>query len=140
MVRIHATCIAIGDRGVLLTGPPGSGKSDLALRLLDRGATLVSDDSVEVRGAAGRLRAAAPATIAGLIEVRGLGIVPVEAAAEVTVALAVALDRPAERLPEHPLPARTIEGVAIPELALAPFEASAAIKVEHALALFGLAS
>ena len=137
MARLHATCVAIGDRGVLLTGPSGAGKSDLALRLIDRGAMLVSDDGVDLHARNGRLEAASPRTIAGLLEVRGLGILPFEATAA-PVALVIALDRPAARMPESPLPIETIEGIAIPLLALDAFEPSAPIKVERALMAFGL--
>lgn len=134
-VTLHATCVAIRGVGVLLTGPPGSGKSDLALRLIDRGAELVSDDGTIVTAQDGRLIASAPATIAGLIEARGLAILARPALAAAPLALCLALDRTPVRLPDAPLPTRLIEGVALPLLALAPFEASAAIKVEQALLL-----
>src|SRR3546814_15303755 len=75
MLRVHATCIAIDGRGILLRGPSGSGKSDLALRLIDGGALLVADDQVILTEADGELTASAPATIAGRMEVRGIGIV-----------------------------------------------------------------
>ena len=67
---IHASCVALGEQAILLTGPSGSGKSDLALRLLDRGAILVSDDYTVLTANRGRVVATAPATIAGRIEVR----------------------------------------------------------------------
>jgi HPr kinase/phosphorylase len=140
LTRLHATCVAIGDRAVLLTGASGAGKSDLALRLIDRGAMLVADDQVELSAEDGRLIARSPATIAGRIEMRGLGIVNAPTRLTCPVVLSVALDRVPERMPSDPLPARTIEGVAVPEIALAPLEASAAIKVERALALFGTAA
>lgn len=76
---VHGSCVAIGGHGVLLTGPSGSGKSDCALRLLDDGAMLVSDDSTcltpDPHSATATLTATAPATIKGLLEIRGLGIV-----------------------------------------------------------------
>ena len=71
--QIHGTCVALGASGVVLRGPPGSGKSDLALRLIDGGARLVADDRIELDAAAGGLFASAPAAIKGLLEVRGLG-------------------------------------------------------------------
>ncbi len=129
---IHASCVAIGTHGVLIAGPSGAGKSDLALRLIDRGAVLVADDYTELAVVAGGLVASVPATIAGLIEVRGIGIVSVPHRNAVPVALLVALGGPVERLPER-LPTRTIAGVALPVLPLAGFEASAPIKVELAL-------
>jgi len=132
---IHATTVAIGQRAVLIVGASGSGKSDLALRLIDRGARLVADDYTEVAAEKGRLIARAPKTIRGKLEVRGIGIVelePVEAAA----ALLIDLDNSPERLPEEG--SRELCGITIPAIALAPFGASAAIKAELALNRFGL--
>jgi HPr kinase/phosphorylase len=134
---LHATCVAIGARGVLLLGASGTGKSDLALRLIDRGALLVSDDGVEVRAEDGQAIATAPATIAGRMEIRGLGIVETPVMPDVPIALCIALASP-ERMPPETLPAREVAGIPVPILTLDPFEASAAIKVERALALFGL--
>ena len=74
-VNIHASCVAIGGKGVLILGDSGAGKSDLALRLIDDGAKLVADDRTELYAARGTLCARAPKSIAGLIEVRGLGII-----------------------------------------------------------------
>ena len=104
MALLHATCVAIDGRGVLLMGKPGSGKSDLALRLIDRGALLVADDSTLVEPANGRLRATCPATIAGKLEVRGIGIVTLPSRGAAEIALCVALDEPPERMPPDPLP------------------------------------
>ena len=72
-MMVHATCVAIGDRAVLLCGPSGSGKSDLALRLIDGGAQLVADDQVVLRAEGGRIVARAPEALAGRMEVRGIG-------------------------------------------------------------------
>ena len=137
-VLLHATCIAIGGRGVLLLGASGSGKSDLALRLIDRGAELVSDDGTAVEARDGRLYASSGPNIAGRIEVRGLGIVAKPARAEAPLALAVVLDQAVPRMPAETLPVRLIEGVALPLLALAPFESSAPVKLEQGLILYGL--
>lgn len=134
---IHATCVSIGGRGVLLLGVSGAGKSDLALRLIDRGAVLVSDDYtlVELRG--GRLVGRPPASIAGMMEVRGVGLIEIESAADVPIALLVDLDRLPERLPEEG--ERTnVAGAPIPVIGLAALEPSAPIKVEYALRQFGL--
>jgi len=130
--RIHATAVAIGGHAVLLIGPSGSGKSDLALRLIDRGAALISDDRTDLTLVDGRLLASAPATILGKIEVRGLGIVAVATVADVAVALAIQLGGPIERMPP-PANTQTIAGIALPAFALDAFEGSAAIKVELAL-------
>jgi serine kinase of HPr protein (carbohydrate metabolism regulator) len=133
---VHAGCVAIGGRGVLIAGRSGSGKSDLALRLIDRGAVLVSDDYTEVRAECGRLIGSAPATIAGRLEIRGIGLVETRAVAAAPIALHVDLDALPERMPE---PAFVeIEGIDLPSLALAALEASAPIKLENALRLFGL--
>ena len=132
-MTLHATCVALGDRGVLITGPSGNGKSDLALRLIDEGAKLVADDLATLRAEDGGLLALAPPRLAGKIEVRGIGIMPVASAPEVRLALEVALAPSAEieRLPEP----ETVQylGVALPRVPLDPFTASAAAKVRLAL-------
>ena len=133
---LHTTAIAIDGRAVLLRGASGSGKSDLALRLIDAGARLVADDQSELFRRGDTLIVRAPATIAGLLEVRGIGIVRLDALAEAPVALIAELV-PAENLER--LPARqseTILGLALPLIALAPFEASAPAKLRLALHAF----
>jgi len=97
-VIVHASCVAIGRHGVLLLGDSGAGKSDLALRLVHEGARLVADDRTVLTVKKGRLQAAAPTTIAGMIEVRGLGIVALPAR-PAQLALAVQLGREGPRLP-----------------------------------------
>jgi len=136
---LHASCIAKDGRAVLITGRSGSGKSDLTLRLIDRGAALVSDDYVMVRRVSGRLLASAPLTISGKIEVRGIGLVPWKAERDVPVSLVIDLDRSAERLPE-PHDPLVIAGIKVPVIGLNGLEASAPIKVELALVQFGLAT
>jgi len=142
---VHATCVALGSggrwRGVLLRGPSGSGKSDLALRAIEAGGRLVADDqthlAVEGRGRARRLVATPPPVLAGLIEARGLGIVKLgrtQLLARVPLGLLVDLvpSTKVERLPD---PAHeTILGIALPIVALAAFEASAIAKLHLALA------
>ena len=132
---IHATAVAIRGQGVLLLGPPGSGKSDLALRLIDRGAQLIADDRVAVGEGA---LLSVPSSIAGRLEVRGLGIISLPFVEGVPAALAVRLDAVPERMPEpmqFPL-----GNIAVPLIHLAPFESSAPIKVELAVAdVLGLA-
>jgi HPr kinase/phosphorylase len=140
---LHATCIAVDGHAALLLGPSGAGKSDLALRCLmttardaDRAlkADLVSDDQVLLTVEGGRLRARAPDTIQGRLEVRGLGILVFDHVAEAEVRLAVELDRrrPIERLPD-PLPTFEALGVRVPLFRLSPFEASAPLKIMLAL-------
>jgi serine kinase of HPr protein (carbohydrate metabolism regulator) len=130
---VHATAVAIDGGAVLLRGPPGCGKSDLALRLIDRGAQLIADDQALLVRRDAHILVRAPATIAGLIEVRGIGILRLDPLDEMRLALLVDLVPAAqvERLPEPRL--ETILGLAIPLLALAPFEASGAAKLRFAL-------
>jgi HPr kinase/phosphorylase len=131
-MQIHASCIELAGLGVLLRGPSGSGKSDLALRLVDAGARLVADDRTDLALDHGTLIASAPQTIVGRIEIRGIGIVALPSVARTRVGLAVDLvgADDVERLPE----ARHCDylGVEIPLIALAPFEASAAAKLRLA--------
>jgi serine kinase of HPr protein (carbohydrate metabolism regulator) len=131
VIDIHATTVEIGGVGVLLRGPSGSGKSDLALRLLDAGARLVADDRTFLRREGGRVVASAPATIAGRLEVRGIGIMTVPAVDAAVVGLVVDLVAgPVERLPEL-CSVRLLE-VDFPLVRLAPFEASAVAKLRLA--------
>ena len=133
-ILYHATTVAIGGRAVLLRGAPGSGKSDLALRLIDAGARLVADDQSEVWRDGDALMVRAPQTIFGLIEARGVGLVRMEALSAARLALIADLvaAQHIERLPESS--SETILGLPIPLVAIAPFEASAPIKLRLALA------
>jgi serine kinase of HPr protein (carbohydrate metabolism regulator) len=133
-VLVHATAVAVEGAAVLLRGPPGAGKSDLALRLIDAGAGLVADDQVELRRSGNAVLARAPAAIAGLIEVRGVGIIRMEPVGDAPLALLVDLVAPdaIERLPEGR--SEDVLGLPIPAVALAPFEASAPAKLRLALA------
>lgn len=134
---LHASCVAKEGRAILISGRSGAGKSDLALRLIDRGAILVSDDYTIVRHVAGRLIASAPSNIEGKIEVRGVGILQLQAALDAPVALFVDLEREVERLPA-PHQTITIAGVEVPVIAANALEASAPVKVEAALRHIGL--
>jgi serine kinase of HPr protein (carbohydrate metabolism regulator) len=134
---IHATCVAIQQRGLLITGASGSGKSDLALRLIDRGAVLVSDDYTALTVSDGKLHASPPTNIAGLLEIRHIGIVNMPYVIDVPIALAIALDEKPERMPDHPATLDLL-GISVPCVALAGLEASAPIKAELALKQFGL--
>lgn len=133
---LHATVAALrlgaGWRGVLIQGRSGVGKSDLALRLIRDGWRLVGDDWVHAFACDGALYAAAPETIAGRMEVRGLGIINRPFLPLARIALSVRLTHEAvERLPS---PARdVIEGVALPRLTLDPRPASAPLVVAAAL-------
>jgi HPr kinase/phosphorylase len=138
-VTVHATCVRLkGGAGVLLLGKSGSGKSDLALRLIADGAVLVSDDRTELFVERGRLFARAPANLRGLIEVRGIGIVAVPHAARARIVLAAALDERPARLPE-PEVYRAPPGLRTPPpplIRLNAFEASAPAKIALAAAAF----
>jgi serine kinase of HPr protein (carbohydrate metabolism regulator) len=133
---IHGTTVLLNGRAVMIRGGSGSGKSDLALRLIDRGAQLLSDDYTDVVLRDGGVIASTPPNIAGLIEVRGIGLVAMPHAAEAPLALIVALlpegEAPPERYPAEPRAVRLC-GQDVPLLTLRPFEASAPIKVELAL-------
>ena len=135
-ILLHATAVAIDGRGVLLRGASGAGKSDLALRLIDAGARLVADDQSELHRQGDSVIVRAPATIAGLVEVRGIGIIRLDALAEAPVALLVDLVAPEslERLPARR--SERVLGLDLPRIALAPFEASAPAKLRLALHAF----
>lgn len=135
--NLHASCVAIDGRAVLISGPSGSGKSDLALRLLDRGFVLVSDDRTIIRKESSRLIASAPGTIKGKLEVRGVGIVDMTTASDVPVALFVELTSDIERIPDDSQE-RLILGSAIPLVCVDAMTASAASKVALALDRLGL--
>jgi HPr kinase/phosphorylase len=129
---IHASCVAIGTRGVLLIGGSGTGKSDLALRLIDRGALLVADDQCELVAQRGAFLCRPPEALAGKIEVRGVGLVERPWTAPVPVTLAVRLVDRYERMPDASC-VEIIAGKAVEAVRLSAFELSAALKVELAL-------
>lgn len=134
---IHGTCVAVDGAGVLLCGPSGSGKSDLALRLIDGGALLVADDLTRLVRQGGGLLALAPKRLAGRMEVRGLGIVALPHLRRARLALIVDLVAPEaiERLPQTRT--RSHLGLAVPLIRLDPFEASAPAKVRLAARQLG---
>lgn len=134
---VHASSVAIDGRAVLITGPSGSGKSDLALRLLDRGFTLVSDDQTVVRRDGDRLIASAPPQIAAKLEIRGIGIVEMEIESDVPVALLVELSSDIQRLPDDSRE-RPLLGVPLPLISIDALTASAPAKVALALDRLGI--
>ena len=135
-VIVHASCVAIGRHGVLLLGDSGAGKSDLALRLIHEGARLVADDRAVLTVKKGRLQAAAPTTIAGMIEVRGLGIVALPTR-PAQLSLAVQLGREGPRLPGEDRWAPALKGAPdLPLLQLDGRHASDPAKIVLALRAF----
>jgi HPr kinase/phosphorylase len=139
---MHGTCVAFGTNAALLRGDSGAGKSDLALRFLalpaeaDRQPKLIADDQVWIEAPDGsELLVGAPPTLAGKIEVRGLGIMPVAHLAQGRLVLVVDLVSRNEvpRIRPEPPQTVTIAGVAVPRLLLAPFEPSAPLKLKMAL-------
>ena len=135
---MHASCVALDGRAVLICGPSGSGKSDLALQLIDRGFTLVSDDQTIVRKQGLRLLASAPPTIHGKLEIRGIGIVDRATVTDVQVALTVDLASEIQRLPDDSRE-RKILDLPVPLISIDAKTASAPSKVALALDRLGLA-
>ena len=133
MERIHATCVVIRGQGVLLRGDPGSGKSDLALRLIEDGAGLVSDDYTEIRKDGDELVGRAPDAIEGLMELRGIGIVRMPFAKDAAIRAIFDLAPLADidRLPDSET--EIIQGIAVPRFRVHGFDASAPAKVRWAL-------
>ncbi len=135
MIQIHATAICIDNHAVLLRGEPGCGKSDLALRLIDQGARLVADDRCDLDIRANQIIVSAPEALAGLLEVRGLGIIKIPAESFAPVALVVDLigTGSISRMPEETL--CNDFGPAIPYITLLAFEASCTSKIRMSLAI-----
>jgi len=133
MEQVHGTCVEVDGTAVLLRGPPGSGKSDLALRLIEGGARLVADDRADIEIKDGRLVVSPPPAIAGLLEVNGQGVFKVGFLAHSPLGLVVDLvsENEVQRLPE-PRSWQCL-GVSVPVLALAPFHASSMAKVRLAV-------
>lgn len=133
----QATCVMIGSRAILIEGPPGSGKSSLALALIDRGAILVGDDGVVLREDGGTLLASPPSAIAGKLEVRNLGIIEMASVAGAQVALVLTLD---PRAPRFITGAETAvrAGVPLPQVRLYPDTPVLALRAELALRQYGL--
>lgn len=138
---VHGTCVALGPNAALLRGGSGSGKSDLALRFLalpgedGPAPRLVADDQVSLLASGGGVIASAPATLAGLIEVRGLGIQPAPfvASARLVVVCDLVAREDVPRMPADPWERTMLAGVELPVLKFAPFEASAPLKLRLAI-------
>jgi len=137
MSQQHATAIAIDGVGVLIRGPSASGKSDLALRLIEAGGILIADDQVEVARVDDRCLLSAPETINGLLEVRGLGVVDIGAVQDIPLGLVIDL-KPRDKIERMPEPKEElIEGISIRVLDIDAFEMSAPAKIKMALRIQG---
>ena len=134
---LHTSTVALDGRAVMIGGPSGSGKSDLALRLLDRGFVLVSDDQTIVRKDNNRVLASAPPLIRGKLEIRGVGIVEMESIDDVPVALFVELTSDVQRMPDDSRE-RLVLDVRLPLISVDAMTASAPSKVAVALDRLGL--
>ncbi len=138
---VHGTCVALGTSAALIRGSSGDGKSDLALRFLSLPqdaageAKLVADDQVCLSVKNESLTATPPTNLAGLLEVRGLGIrqVPFIATARVVVVCDLVDRRDVPRMPPDPWDQATLAGITVPVLKLAAFEASAPLKLKLAI-------
>jgi len=135
--RVHASCVAVDGAGILIRGPSGSGKSSLALRLIDEGGILVADDQTLVEAVDGGIVASAPASIAGRLEVRGLGIVSLEYLPRARLALIVDLAA-ADAIARLPAPGdltARLCGRSIDRLGIDPARADATARLRLALRL-----
>lgn len=137
MPASQASCVAIGERAVMIVGAPGTGKSSLALALIDRGAVLIGDDSLVLDARDGRLMASPHPNTRGLIEVRNLGLIEMPVRSEAPVALVLRLDEAAPRFVEA-ADSVQIAGITLPMLALWPDSPVLAIRAELALERYGL--
>ncbi|QUL39412.1 HPr kinase/phosphatase C-terminal domain-containing protein [Erythrobacter sp. JK5] len=135
---MQASAVAISGRALLLEGPPGSGKSSLALALIDRGARLIGDDGVILTRQGERLIATPPPNTTGLIEIRNVGLIELPVAPPAPLALILSLAADAERLPDS-AQERVFLGLGVPALAFTPGAIAPAVRAEWALHRHGLA-
>jgi serine kinase of HPr protein (carbohydrate metabolism regulator) len=137
MIAHQATSVAIGGRAVMIEGAPGTGKSSLALALIDRGAVLIGDDAVMLEAIGETLLASPHPRVTGLIEVRNVGLMSLPMTSAVPVALVLILDPAA---PRHIEAADSVErgGVSVPAIRLYPDSPVLALRAEMALARYGL--
>lgn len=136
MIQIYATAIAINGNGIIITGHSGAGKSDLTMRLIDRGAQLIADDQIIINGPVNKPILCQTAHHINAIELRGVGIISMDCVNNVALKLAVILDDNYERSPK-PFPLRDYGDYHIPTVKISAWELSAPIKVEMALKEIG---
>lgn len=136
---LQASAVALDGRALLLEGPPASGKSSLALALIDRGAELLGDDGVTLTQSGSQVIVAPPPNIAGMLEIRGIGLVTLPIASPTPLALILSLvaEVETERLPDV-IPTRRVCDVSIPILKFAPVGIAPAARAEWALRQHGL--
>lgn len=136
-VILSASAVAIGNVALAIEGPVGSGKSSLALALIDRGAKLIGDDGVALTKNNDRLMASPPPNIEGLIELRGVGLFHMPVASSCPLALILSLGEEGVRLPEA-APLKEICGLKIPCLPFEPGPFAPTVRAEMALEMHGL--
>ncbi len=129
---VHGTAVAVAGSGILIRGASGMGKSDLALRLIDRGAELISDDQVDIVRDNNDLLLSPPPRLAGKLEIRSLGICECEYRSAVALRLVIDLKQQPERFPLD-RKNMILLGIRVPSCTLDAMESSAAIKAEWAL-------
>lgn len=132
----NVSAVALDGRAIIIEGPPGSGKTSLALAMIDRGATLIGDDAVTIERSGSRIVVSPPPNIAGQLEVRNIGIVELPCV-DAMAALILVLDPAAPRFPLE-VRKRDLLGVAVPLLPFAAGDAIQAIRAEYALGEHGL--
>lgn len=136
MITLQASCVAIGGRALLIEGPPGAGKTSLALALIDRGARLIGDDGVGLTKRAGQVWAVPPPNITGLIEVRNVGIISLPATSA-PLSLILTLNPDAPRFADQ-AGTKHLAGAEFPQVEFFAADPVAAIRAEYALARYGL--
>lgn len=130
---LHATAVSIHGEALIITGPSASGKSDLALRLIDRGAQLIADDNIVIMGDHNAPIVAQSEHHMHAIEIRGVGIIAMDCVNNIPLKIIIQLTDKYEHIPS-PLPLISFGHYVLPCLKISPFEISAPIKIEQALA------
>ena len=130
MEQVYATAVAYRGFGILIRGPSGSGKSDLALRLIDDGANLIADDQVIIESVREELYLSSPDTISGLIEVRGFGVIKIESVRDVKLGLIVDLDPSFKTQRSPKMKEELIKNIIVPVINMKAFESSVLARIK----------